>query len=640
VRSLLVSISGLLAVFFAVGPVWGEDGLTRITITAGIMRTAADGTVHAEGDVVVHGEGVTVRADSLRFDPGTNILLLTGEVEMNEDGGGTFTGDSLALDIADLTGGISRGEIIVVPNGFRVRGEDIRRLGPEEFSVSKGVFTSCPGECPDWSFTAREIQVRKEGYLAARHAAFRIAGVPVFYTPYLYYPVKTKRQTGLLLPEIRISDETGLESAWPLFITFGSHADVTLTPRTFSRDSFGLGVEARYRLDYAGGGDWNGFAIGGDEDDRWYFRGDHAMSLAGGVWLRTRWYDAGDTLGPALFGRSFDERYPGAVYRHVSVQAESGALDLTVTSDSLLVDGARSRTDASNDRIDRDRLGIHLGPVEAGPLRAGLSGEMVRFDESMERNLLTPSVSLDLPGPRGLDGSVSGEGIVSTGGDGTVEDEAYLFTLRERVSVASEGEWGRHRIDLDMAVSVVQGAAFGSTLIRDGMDLAQDRHLNAAAVRSRLFSGKIGWDLEIGGWRDGKLNLKRGYGTTSLSFGSFFVKGSVNRDAEWGLVLPSIDAREVSSKGWSTETGYESGAVGIVLGRESTEGFPDLASGRLRVPVWGTQLSGEVFYDLDARTMADETLSAEVPGRCWSLTLSRVRNPDRTDWKLSFDLGI
>jgi LPS-assembly protein len=244
-----------------------------MTITAQRMWTTRDGTLHAEGGVVVQGEGVTVRSETLRFDPNSDTLYLAGSVTMDEAGGGSFKGDSLVLDLADLTGGISRGEIIVVPNGFRVRGEDIKRLAPEEFSVRKGVFTSCSGDCPDWSFTASEINVRKEGYLTAKHAAFRILNVPVFYTPYLYYPVKTKRQTGLLLPEIRFSDDTGLESAWPFFLALGPHADATFTPRTFSRDSLGLDGEVRYRLHHGGGGDLSGFAVEGDDDDRWYYRG-------------------------------------------------------------------------------------------------------------------------------------------------------------------------------------------------------------------------------------------------------------------------------------------------------------------------------------------------------------------------------
>jgi hypothetical protein len=604
------------------------------------MQSMPDGTIHAEGGIIVQGQGVTVRSENMRFDPGTDTILLTGGVVMEEASGGSFTGDSLALDLADLTGGISRGEIIVVPNGFRVRGEDIKRLGPEEFSVRKGVFTSCPGECPDWSFTATRINVRKEGYLSAKHAAFRIAGFPVFYTPYLYYPVKTKRQTGFLLPEIRISDETGLESSWPFFMTLGPHADATLTPRTFSRDGFGLGAEARYRLNLGGSGDWNGFAMNGGNDDRWYYGGDHAMPLTGNLWFRARWYDAGNSLAPALFGRSFEERYPGAVYRHASIEGESGVFGVSVTADSLLTEATLSRAGIPADRINSNKIGVDLGPLKLGLLRAGISGGWTRFDEGTERNLVNPAVTMEIPGPGYLSGSISGQAIISTGGDGTVEDEAYILTLRERAAAHSRGKWGTHRVDMDLMVSSVQGAAFGLTVVRDRSDFVEERLLSAARVRSRYTLREISWDLEIGGWRDDELDLKKGYGYSRVSSGRFFVEASVNRDSQWGLVLPSVDVRSVAVKGLQTEMGYESEALEVAAGRESSDGSPDLVNGRLRVLAGGIEISGQAFYDLDTRSMADETLSVVIPGRCWTLTISRSRNPDRTDWKVNFGLGI
>lgn len=604
------------------------------------MWSLPDGTIRAEGGIIIQGQGVTIRSETMRFDPGTDTVLLTGGVVMEEESGGSFTGESLALDLADLTGGISRGEIIVVPNGFRVRGEDIERLGPEEFSVRKGVFTSCPGECPDWSFTATRIYVRKEGYLAARHAAFRIAGIPVFYTPYLYYPVKTKRQTGLLLPELRISDETGLESSWPFFITLGPHADATMTPRTFSRDGFGLGAEIRYRLDFGGSGEWDGFMMSGDDDDRWYFRGDNAMPLSRNIWLRARWYDAGDPQTPVLFGRSFEERYPGVVYRLASIEGEYGVFGVTVAADSLLTDGTLSGAGTPDDRLDGNRLGINLGPVTLGSLRAGISGEMYRFDGGTERYLVNPEVVLDVPGPGDLAGSMSGGAIISTGGEGTVEDEAFILTLREKAAALSRGKWGTHRVDLDLTISSVQGAAFSLTMVRDGNDRIQERQLAAARVRSRFASRKVNWDLEIGGWRDVKLDLKRGYGYSRVDSGGFFAEASMNRDSKWGLVLPSIDAKEVAIKGWQTEVGYESDTVEVAAGRESSNGFPGLVNGRFRILAGGIEISGQAFYDLDTRIMADETLSLVIHGRCWSLTISRSRNPDRTNWMMNFDLGI
>ena len=629
-------------VIFLLGPadLLAQEERPEISVTAGSMRTMPNGTIVAEGDVVVRGQGVTVRADNLQYDSGSDSLLLTGNVIMEEDGGGAFTGDALVLDLEDLTGGISRGEIIIVPNGFRVRGEDIIRMGPEEYSIRKGVFTSCPGDCPDWSFTASRIQVRKEGYLEARHAAFRIVGIPVFYTPYLLYPVKAKRQTGLLFPEFGFSDETGFESAWPFFITLGTHADATVTPRTFSRDSSGLDLESRYRLNWGGGGQINGFAMTGERSERWYLRAEHSMALTPDLWLRGRLYDAGEPNTSALFGDTFDERYPGAVYRHLSLEGDHGILGYIFQTSSFLTDGSLAGSDIPGTILERDLGIVRVGPGGGDLWRVGVEAEETHFDDGESRTLVRPTLTLLIPGPGKMSGHIQGQGIIGTGGDGSTQDDAYLVTVAEKIAMESLGNWGRHRIGLELTASASQSASFGGSVPRDSRDLVEERRILDARVHSLLTSSRFRWDLTVGSWRDYELDQALIYGMTSLSYSGMFLKVTRNQDADFGLVLPSIAVDEESLKGWNVKAGYDSDNLGIAVARDSTVGLTEMFTGKGYFKIFGIQVSGETFYDMDADTVADGTVEVEIPGRCWTVTVGRSRSPDRTDWKLQLELGI
>lgn len=604
------------------------------------MRTLPNGIVIAEGEVQVKGEGVVVTGDSLKYDPGSDTLILTGNVVMKEDGGGAFTGDTLALDLADLTGGISRGEIIIVPNGFRVFGEDINRIGPEEYSVRKGVITSCPGDCPDWSFTASKIEVRKEGYLKARHAAFRILGVPVFYTPYLLYPVKTNRQTGLLFPEIGFSDKTGFESTWPLFITLGPHADATVSPRTFSRDSFGLDFDSRYRLDWGGGGQISGFAMTGENNQRWYLEARNATALTPDLWLRWRWYDAGDPTAPPLFGDTYEERHPGAVYRHATLEGDHGILGYNFQSSSLLTDGTQARSDIPGTILDRQQGTLRIGSVGGDRLWAGVEVEETLFEGGQKRTLATPTVTFRIPGPEILSGYISGQGIFGAQGDGSTQDETYLFSLKEKLAVEASGDWGRHRMGLDLTASSAQSAAFGGSAIRDREDVVEEREIVDLRVNSLLTSSRWKWDLTVGAWKDWALELERVYGATRLSYRSLFLKASRNRDAEFELVLPSLATGAAALKGWQVGAGYETGAVGLAVTRDSTEGSPEILRGEGHFKVVGVRVSAQTYYDMDADVITDETIRIYIPGRCWSVSVGRFRSPEKTDWSLQMELGI
>jgi hypothetical protein len=642
----LKSVYTLIALVLAIAVLRPVDLLAQedtpeITVTAESMTSLPDGTITARGEVTVQGEGVTVRADSLSYNPGSDILMLTGNVVMLEEGGGgSFRGDSLVLDLADLTGGINRGEIIIVPNGFRVRGEDIQRTGPEEYSIQKGVFTSCPGDCPDWSFTASKIQIRKEGYLEARHAAFRIVGIPVFYTPYLLYPVKSQRQTGLLFPNLGFSEETGLETAWPFFITMGAYADATVSLRTFSRDDFGLDVESRYGLDWGGGGQVKGFAMTGERSERWYLKAEHSMALTPDIWIRGRWYDAGESTVMALFGNDFEDRYPGSIYRHATLEGDYGFLGYGFQTSSLLTDGTLARSDLPASDLERNAGTLRIGPGGGDLWRIGVSAEEVSFENGESRTIISPMFALRFPGPYKLAGQIQGRGIIGTGGDGSAEDEAYLLTIAERVAAESSGDWGKHRVDLELTASAAQGAAFGDSILRDSKDLVEERRIFDARLSSALSLSGFKWDLMAGNWQDTELDMSFSYGSMKISYIGAFIEASKNRDADFGLVLPSIAGAENAIEGWQVEAGYESEKAGLSIGRDSAEGFPEMFKSNGHFKIAGVRVSGDLFYDLDADALADETITVRIPGRCWSVGIGRSRSPDRTDWKMAFELGL
>ena len=146
--------------------------------------------------------------------------------------------------------------------------------------------------------------------------------------------------------------------------------------------------------------------------------------------------------------------------------------------------------------------------------------------------------------------------------------------------------------------------------------------------------------MTAGTWQDSELDLSFLYGITRLSHSGIFLEASRNRDADFGLVLPSLTVEADLYKGWHIEAGYESETVSLSVARESAEGSPDMLETRGHLSLDSVQITGKVFYDMDADTIADETITFEFPGRCWTLGVGRSRNPDRSDWKLKLEIGI
>jgi len=159
------------------------------------------------------------------------------------------------------------GEFInaVVVSGFsRLRAKKITKVGPKKYEMYKGSYTTCQvGEdeaCP-WKILTHRAKVELGGYATASHPVFLVQGVPIFYSPFLFFPVKNERQSGLLFPEFGVSDRSGFRLRNALFLALGRSHDSTLGVEYLSKRGLKYDVEYRYQLDGLSSGKLNVFML-------------------------------------------------------------------------------------------------------------------------------------------------------------------------------------------------------------------------------------------------------------------------------------------------------------------------------------------------------------------------------------------
>ena len=168
----------------------------------------------ASGNVrVTQSEGRSLEADWITFNADTRIGVAVGNVRIR-DGQDVVRADFATVDFNTLTAMATRAAIDAGSVGMVITGESVQRTGENSYAVRSGSFTTCrcpvePGESHPWEFRAREVEVEVEGYAVGKDVTFHVLGVPVFYTPWIAVPVKTGRQTGVLLPEIEFSGRNG-----------------------------------------------------------------------------------------------------------------------------------------------------------------------------------------------------------------------------------------------------------------------------------------------------------------------------------------------------------------------------------------------------------------------------------------------
>ncbi len=140
---------------------------------------------------------------------------------------------------------------------FRLEGASLERKDGNTYTARDAIFTPCicaDEQTPAWGFQADEIVAQQEGYVNLKHPILTIKGVPLIYLPYLKLPMKSKRQSGFLMPSFQSGQiKNGFVYSQPVFFDFGPNADATLTTDLFEKRGTRLGVEGRYEAKVSSG---------------------------------------------------------------------------------------------------------------------------------------------------------------------------------------------------------------------------------------------------------------------------------------------------------------------------------------------------------------------------------------------------
>ncbi|MDO4431147.1 MAG: LPS assembly protein LptD [Lonepinella koalarum] len=113
--------------------------------------------------------------------------------------------------------------------------------------LKNATFTSCLPDDNAWQIDAAEMKQHiQEEYAEMWHARFKVAGVPIFYTPYLQLPIGDRRRSGLLLPDVGTSSRDGYWYAQPVYWNIAPNYDATFIPKYMSDRGLQLNGEFRY----------------------------------------------------------------------------------------------------------------------------------------------------------------------------------------------------------------------------------------------------------------------------------------------------------------------------------------------------------------------------------------------------------
>ena len=176
-----------------------SSGDHRIRIDTDGASLTADGFAVLTGHVQLRQDARTVAADRVTYDEKTGKVTVNGSVDFEDPrlgiksdsgiydalGGADF--DQAYFQIFERNGRGFAKEIAVQPDG--------------KAELSKVRYTTCPAGNLDWLIQASSLNLDTEAQQGVAHqVVMRFKDVPIFYTPYIAFPLGDERQSGSGFP--------------------------------------------------------------------------------------------------------------------------------------------------------------------------------------------------------------------------------------------------------------------------------------------------------------------------------------------------------------------------------------------------------------------------------------------------------
>ncbi len=201
-----------------------------------------------KGNVEVVRASGELHADTVLYDRQTQILDSAGNIEYwNPDI--YATGSQAHFELDSNQGWINDVHYRLV--GTRGRGEaaTVSMGGRNVLLLEKATYSTCPPGPPDWLFLAKSIKLDRLAQAGtARNVKVLFKGVPIFYSPYLSFPLSHARKTGFLTPSFGSSAEVGAEVTVPFYWNIAPQMDATIGVREMSKRGPMLQGQFRYLL--------------------------------------------------------------------------------------------------------------------------------------------------------------------------------------------------------------------------------------------------------------------------------------------------------------------------------------------------------------------------------------------------------
>ena len=445
------------------------------------------------GDVVMRQGSMQAEADEANLYQAENRGELVGNVKIR-DNGSLVVGDRAEIQLDTGEAQVDNAEYVM--HKSRIRGNALYAKRSENaiIRLKDGTYTTCEPNSNAWQLKGNNITLNPAtGFGTATNVTLRVKDFPVFYTPYIYFPIDDRRQSGFLPPSFSTSSDTGFMLVTPYYFNLAPNYDATLYPRYMAKRGLLMEGEFRY-LTKSSEGQFGGAWLNDRDDERkdqtdykdqrWMVNWQHKGGLDERLMTEVDYTDISD---PFYF-QDLESDQIGVVSRdflnqqgRLTYRGDSYTAALNVQAYEL----ATISQITPYDKLPQLTLDGML-PFHPGGLNFSYQTEAVRFDRNLKNDLVRDKDgNLDtsvggIPGQR-LDQNIAG--LARANGTRLSLTPAVSLPLSNNYGFLTPSlkyAYSRYDLDLDQRGK--------NTLLADEtFNSSQDRSVPIFSVDSGLF---------------------------------------------------------------------------------------------------------------------------------------------------------
>ncbi len=381
----LLGLAGALLFWAGAGRLSGQEPPLKEATASG-SRIVADHIVQngemvsARGRVRVYYRDLILMADHVELNTTTKDAMAEGRASLN------LPKEVISAEVMTVNLDTALGQLTdafgLSPPSLIFSSERLDRLSEDVYKLGKSRFTTCSQAVPRWNFTCAKASLKKNDYVEMWGATFSIKKIPVFYFPYIKYPLAQDRVSGFLFPQIGYSGVKGFSLSLSYYWAIARNQDATFTADYYGAKGMGGGIEYRYLFgspDKQGAG-----GLFGGEARVYYFqfrtledgttpepaylvRWNHNQVLPGGFILTA----AVNYQSSFNFLREFDNSYKRAL-----VFNQSSQVYLSRTWGGLTFSARASNIETSFQSIDNSIVSRSLPQISLSLARTKILGKL------------------------------------------------------------------------------------------------------------------------------------------------------------------------------------------------------------------------------------------------------------------------